>query len=240
VVVPDAVVAAVATVAVPAAAVALAVPAAAVVVAAAATVAVAAVATVAVAAVATVAVAAVATVAVPVTAVAAALGVQPGGQAPKSPFSLALALTPSGASSAPATPRSPAKDAYTGPKYRVLIVDDSAMTRKMLVKTLKAAGHEVIEAEDGLQGVSRVIHNLKEASERPFDCILIDFVMPIMDGPTATKEIRALGYTAPIFGVTGNCLDFDIKRFKDCGATEVFAKPFLLETFHAAMSRGAV
>ncbi len=119
-------------------------------------------------------------------------------------------------------------------------MDDSDLTRKMLVKTLKAAGHEVIEAEDGLQGVVRIKSSLKEKDRLPIDCILMDFVMPVMDGPTATKEIRALGYTAPIFGVTGNCLDFDIKRFKDCGATEVFAKPFLLETFHAAMSRGAV
>ncbi len=57
-----------------------------------------------------------------------------------------------------------------------------------------------------------------------------------MDGPTATKEIRALGYTAPIFGVTGNCLDFDIKRFKDCGATEVFSKPFSVVDFQKAMA----
>jgi CheY-like chemotaxis protein len=116
------------------------------------------------------------------------------------------------------------------------VVDDSALTRKMLVKTLKAAGHESVEAEDGLKGVGRMEDNLlSDEGARPFDCILMDFVMPVMDGPTATKEIRALGYTAPIFGVTGNCLDFDIKRFKDCGATEVFAKPFRIDRFHEAM-----
>jgi CheY-like chemotaxis protein len=110
------------------------------------------------------------------------------------------------------------------------------MTRKMLVKTLKAAGHEVTEAEDGSEGVEKIKDNLRSgAGARPFDCILMDFVMPVMDGPTATKEIRALGYTAPIFGVTGNCLDFDIKRFKDCGASEVFPKPFRVDVFHAAM-----
>ncbi len=110
------------------------------------------------------------------------------------------------------------------------------MTRKMLVKTLKAAGHEVTEAEDGLKGVERIEDNLNDADAKPFDCVLMDFVMPVMDGPTATKEIRALGYTAPIFGVTGNCLDFDIKRFKDCGATEVFPKPFSVDVFHLAMT----
>jgi CheY-like chemotaxis protein len=120
------------------------------------------------------------------------------------------------------------------------VVDDSALTRKMLVKTLRAAGHESVEAEDGLQGVVRIEHCVKDANARPFDCVLMDFVMPVMDGPTATKEIRALGYTAPIFGVTGNCLDFDIKRFKDCGATEVFAKPFRVDAFHLVMALRSV
>ncbi len=118
-------------------------------------------------------------------------------------------------------------------------MDDSALTRKMLVKTLKAAGHESVEAEDGLHGLVQVKNNMKNADEKRFDCVLMDFVMPVMDGPTSTKNIRALGYTAPIFGVTGNCLDFDIKRFKDCGATEVFAKPFRLDAFHMAMAMGS-
>ena len=119
----------------------------------------------------------------------------------------------------------------------MLVVDDSAMTRKMLVKTLKAAGHESVEAEDGAKGLAAMEDNmLSELGQKPFDCILMDFVMPVMDGPTATKEIRALGCTAPIFGVTGNCMDFDIKRFKDCGATEVFPKPFRVDVFHAAMA----
>jgi CheY-like chemotaxis protein len=133
----------------------------------------------------------------------------------------------------PSTPRG---NPYSGPKYKVLVVDDSALTRKMLVKTLKAAGHESVEAEDGLQGVVRMEHCVKDSNTRPFDCVLMDFVMPVMDGPTATKEIRALGYTAPIFGVTGNCLGFDIKRFKDCGATDVFPKPFSVDVFHTTMA----
>ena len=50
--------------------------------------------------------------------------------------------------------------------------------------------------------------------------------MPNMDGPDATQAIRTLGVTIPIFGVTGNTLDMDVKRFIDCGATNVFSKPF--------------
>ena len=38
----------------------------------------------------------------------------------------------------------------------------------------------------------------------PFDAILMDFIMPNMDGPTATRQLRTMGYTGVIFGVTGN------------------------------------
>jgi CheY-like chemotaxis protein len=138
----------------------------------------------------------------------------------------------------PLTARGTTRDVYLGPKYKVLVVDDSALTRKMLVKTLKASGHETVEAEDGSKGVERMEDNfLNDVGARPFDCVLMDFVMPVMDGPTATKEIRTLGYTAPIFGVTGNCLESDIKRFKDNGATDVFPKPFIITEFHRTMDR---
>ena len=52
----------------------------------------------------------------------------------------------------------------------------------------------------------------KLATKEPlYDVVLIDFVMPVMDGPDATKAIRDLGVTCPIFGVTGNTLDTDIQ-----------------------------
>jgi CheY-like chemotaxis protein len=114
-----------------------------------------------------------------------------------------------------------------------LVVDDSRLSRKMLVKLLAAAKHTCEEAEDGLEAVEKV-----KRGERQFDCILMDFVMPNMDGPTATKEIRALGFAAPIFGVTGNALDFDIEHFLRCGATKVFPKPFDMEKFNEAMGIG--
>jgi CheY-like chemotaxis protein len=91
--------------------------------------------------------------------------------------------------------------------YEVLIVDDSRLCRKMLQKCLRADGHTCYEAEDGLEAIAMVkerIDHARGGGGRPFDAVLMDFIMPNMDGPTATKEIRALGYKAPIFGVTGN------------------------------------
>jgi signal transduction histidine kinase/CheY-like chemotaxis protein len=89
----------------------------------------------------------------------------------------------------------------------LLVVDDSSLNRKMLLKCLRAAGHVCTEAGDGLEAIQAVKKRIGHSTGcegKPFDAILMDFVMPNMDGPTATKEIRALGYTAPIFGLTGN------------------------------------
>ena len=91
--------------------------------------------------------------------------------------------------------------------YNLLVVDDSRLNRKMLLKCLKADGHTCHEAEDGVQAIAMVQNRITPDNGvhlDPFDAILMDFVMPNMDGPEATKEIRALGYTGLIFGVTGN------------------------------------
>jgi two-component system, sensor histidine kinase len=91
--------------------------------------------------------------------------------------------------------------------FELLVVDDSRLCRKMLLKCLRADGHTCFEAEDGLEAVAMVKERIGYTSGghgKPFDAILMDFIMPNMDGPTATKEIRALGYCAPMFGVTGN------------------------------------
>ena len=77
---------------------------------------------------------------------------------------------------------------------------------------------------------------MMSSSAMAYSAKLMDFVMPSMDGPTATKEIRSLGYTAPIFGVTGNTLDTDTNYFIVSGANIVSAKPLDLASFHKAIN----
>jgi len=59
----------------------------------------------------------------------------------------------------------------------------------------------------------------------PFDVILMDSVMPNMDGPTAANHIRALGYAGIMVAVTGNTLPEDVSHFKSQGVDEVLFKP---------------
>ena len=114
-------------------------------------------------------------------------------------------------------------------KKTLLVVDDSDLTRKMLCRIVRAQGFDVEEADDGDVAVQMVQHRLNTpqtaGGQSCYECILMDFIMPRLDGPSATKEIRALGYAGLVLGVTGNGQEFDVKHFKHMGANEVFTKP---------------
>jgi CheY-like chemotaxis protein len=59
--------------------------------------------------------------------------------------------------------------------------------------------------------------------------------MPVKDGPTATAELRAMGYNGPIFGVTGYGLPSDVDHFLSSGANKVLLKPLDTNAFKVAM-----
>mmetsp|Transcript_30629 Transcript_30629/g.72249 ORF Transcript_30629/g.72249 Transcript_30629/m.72249 type:complete len:1037 (+) Transcript_30629:232-3342(+) len=111
--------------------------------------------------------------------------------------------------------------------YRILVVDDAPMNRKLLTRLLMKRGHHVDMAEDGLEAYERVKEQMKEGKR--YDTILMDFQMPVMDGPTATQQIRMEGCDSFIVGITGNVLPQDVEHFKICGADGVLGKPFQVE-----------
>ena len=119
----------------------------------------------------------------------------------------------------------------------VLIVDDAALNRKMLSRLIRPRFLQVMEAGDGLHAVDFVRQRITLGESSPPDVILMDFVMPNMDGPTATKEIRALGYSGIIIGVTGNALPADIEYFISNGANKVLTKPLRVEHLFAAIAQ---
>jgi len=107
---------------------------------------------------------------------------------------------------------------------KVLLVDDARSNRKMLARILKSRCLAYEEASDGLEAVNIISAAIEQGYH--FDCILMDFVMPNMDGPTATKLIRELNYKGIIIGVTGNAMTDDINTFLNSGADRVMTKPF--------------
>jgi len=102
----------------------------------------------------------------------------------------------------------------------VLAVDDSASLRQMVVFTLKGAGYEVVEAVDGVDGLSK-------AKAKTVDLVLTDQNMPNMDGLTI-KSLRALPpyKAAPILMLTTEAGDAMKAQGKAAGATGWLVKPF--------------
>lgn len=106
------------------------------------------------------------------------------------------------------------------PPLRVLVVDDSVVTCKLMCKALVKLGALASTAHNGQEAVA-----LLEDGTQVFDLILMDKEMPVMDGHQATQAIRKLGVTTPIIGVTGNAMDDQRKAFVEMGATRVVPKP---------------
>jgi CheY-like chemotaxis protein len=108
----------------------------------------------------------------------------------------------------------------------ILIVDDAGSNRKLLRRILANHGHSTAEAEDG----RKAIDEMEKARDngKSFDCILLDYEMPNMNGPDACKEMRSRGCDSFIVGVTGNMMAEDVAIFKECGANSVLPKPFRL------------
>mmetsp|Transcript_18365 Transcript_18365/g.30625 ORF Transcript_18365/g.30625 Transcript_18365/m.30625 type:complete len:911 (+) Transcript_18365:85-2817(+) len=109
----------------------------------------------------------------------------------------------------------------------ILIVDDVAVCRKVLRKTLTISGYECCEAVDGQDCLDKM--QAQTTEDNSIDLILLDFEMPRMNGPTAAKHLRDSGCAIPIIGVTGNVLEKDAEYFLEQGADRVIFKPLALE-----------
>ena len=101
----------------------------------------------------------------------------------------------------------------------------------MLRKLFESRFEVCEEAVDGQDAVSKTRHTM-EAGDR-YDVITMDYQMPVMDGPTATRTIREMGYGGIIIGITGNALQTDMKTFLEQGANSVHAKPLNIVAFDA-------
>ncbi|OEL26802.1 Two-component response regulator ORR41 [Dichanthelium oligosanthes] len=115
---------------------------------------------------------------------------------------------------------------------RVLLVEDEEIHRVLARALLKAVGGVVLdEAGNGAEAVRRV----REAGA--YDLILTDRQMPVMDGHEATRQIRDLGVTTPIVGLSSDCLDSDIDAFIKAGADDFTPKPLSKEKLNRILAK---
>ncbi|KAL5049343.1 hypothetical protein BDW71DRAFT_217485 [Aspergillus fruticulosus] len=109
---------------------------------------------------------------------------------------------------------------------RVLFVEDNIINQKVVSRKLKVSGFEVTTANNGQEAL-----DLWDRDK--FDCILMDQEMPVMDGNTATREIRALekqkGSHIPIIGVTANVRQDQQADMLNAGMDGIIHKPYKME-----------
>ncbi|KAI3396509.1 hypothetical protein diail_12129 [Diaporthe ilicicola] len=127
-------------------------------------------------------------------------------------------------------------------KRTLLLVEDNLINQKVLKRQLQNRGFQVFTANNGQEAVDAVVKRAKEhpgtkaetqseADKERFSCILMDQEMPVKDGNTAAREIKALQAKgevgrSPILGVSANVRDEQTKLMKESGMDEVISKPF--------------
>jgi CheY-like chemotaxis protein len=119
---------------------------------------------------------------------------------------------------------------------RVLLAEDHRVNQKVAIHILKRLGAEIVVAADGAEAVAA-------AAAQPFDLILMDCQMPVLDGFQATAAIRAAEgphRRTPIVALTANAMQGDRDRCLEAGMDDYLAKPvqreelaFLLEKWTA-------
>ena len=117
--------------------------------------------------------------------------------------------------------------------YKILTVDDEEMIRKLIRKYAEFEGHEVTEAADGMQAV-------KLCRERDFDIIIMDIMMPELDGFSACREIRRSKQT-PIIMLSARGEEYDKINGFELGIDDYVVEPFspkeLMLRINAVLSR---
>ena len=136
-------------------------------------------------------------------------------------FTLSLPYEPAGAAAVAASAPMPANAESTEAPLHVLIVDDHEVNRRIVSLFIQPQGWTHSMAETGAEA-------LDLCRSQRFDVILMDMQMPVMDGISATRLIRAEpgpNQTTPIVALTANALDFHVHAWAEVGVHDVLTKP---------------
>ncbi len=111
---------------------------------------------------------------------------------------------------------------------KILLVEDNLLNQKLICLTLSKYGFQIDLADNGAKALTKLESN-------DYDLILMDIMMPVMDGLETTRQIRvnerAMNQHLPIIGPTANTMDSDRHRCLEAGMDEYLVKPFDVSEF---------
>jgi two-component system, sensor histidine kinase len=105
----------------------------------------------------------------------------------------------------------------------VLLIEDGPDNQRLITFLLEKAGAQVTVRENGLLGMETAIEWADNGT--PFDVVLTDMQMPVMDGYTAATKLRQAGYKRPIIALTAHAMTEDCQRCLDSGCDDYASKP---------------
>lgn len=115
-------------------------------------------------------------------------------------------------------------------KFHVLLVEDDQICIQLCRKFLVKYGCEVTVVTDGLNAITNV-------EKVKYDLVLMDIVMPNLDGATATSVIRSFDTKTPIIAMTGNIDDNDLVTYLQNGMSDILAKPFTKDDLYSILAK---
>lgn len=106
---------------------------------------------------------------------------------------------------------------------RILLVEDGLDNQRLVSHILRKAGAMIVIAENGLEAIKQV--NYSREAKEPFDLILMDMQMPIMDGYRATAQLREMDFNSPIVALTAHAMSNDRQKCLQAGCDDYLTKP---------------
>ncbi len=117
---------------------------------------------------------------------------------------------------------------------RILLADDNEANLKLLSLRLSQSGAEVVTAANGKEALDRTAQAAGDG--RPFDAVIMDMQMPVVNGYEAVRQLRARGFTKPILAVTAHAMNEDREECIRLGCDDFISKPVEWDRFLAKLS----